>query len=701
MRKFIIPAAMVVTAGLAYVGTAAWIGGALVDEAAALQRRLLSVDGMSVRKLSYEKRLFDGELVFDVAWAPPAGHPLQEAMTLAGRRDIPLSGRAAVAHGPWVGGLGIARSSMALPLPEDLRAHLPKYPGQSPWLKLDALVDWSRRLTVEFRVVDYAGAIGPAILGMEASLEGTGGRVVVQSGADQADASLSLPRLRVGTRDEFAELRDLRLSLASTRLPRERVKGEFSIASISGKSSGTSGMSMQAGPLRLELDATREWPFVWSGRSGLSLRDTRFEAAGTTGSLSLLSLRGETTRRDKRLASSSTLEIGASELRGVALPAFALALSLRELEGEPLGELVALANDAAQAGKDGFAAMDPDRVVAIARRLLAAGPTISVDRLALSVRGKDDIGLAASLGVPAGTTFSPERAMELAGAIDARAALSLDLASLEELILRGTALSAAIAGQPAPGQADIAAMRADFARERAKAARLPMVVVEGDKLRSEVRFAQGKLEANGKPVDLAEMMASAMGSLSGIVDALPGVGDMLGRPARQQAPQAAPRSAAPQPPAAAAPRPAARATQPNATAQPAFGMVALSADFQPDPHRVDVKAGGKDRVDARLGEECQGFIDATKPDFVLDYEAGQFDLFVYATSNDDTAIVLRAPDGKWHCNDDGANRGVDPTVQVRRPPSGRYAIWIATIEEGEADAELLISEADPDPKRPK
>jgi hypothetical protein len=40
-------------------------------------------------------------------------------------------------------------------------------------------------------------------------------------------------------------------------------------------------------------------------------------------------------------------------------------------------------------------------------------------------------------------------------------------------------------------------------------------------------------------------------------------------------------------------------------------------------------------------------------------------------------------------------------VQVRRPPSGRYAIWIATIEEGEADAELLISEADPDPKRPK
>ena len=238
-------------------------------------------------------------------------------------------------------------------------------------------------------------------------------------------------------------------------------------------------------------------------------------------------------------------------------------------------------------------------------------------------------------------------------------------------------------------------MRADFARARAEAARLPMVVAEGEKLRSTIRYAQGKLEANGKPVDIAEVAAAAMGSMSGIVDALPDAGGLLGRPARRPEPQR-PRATAPQaqPPVVAS-RPSVAASQPNAMAQPAFGRVSLKADFQPDPHHVDVKAGGKDRVDTRLGEDCQGFIDASQPDFILDYEAGQFDLFVYATSSADTAIVLRAPDGKWHCNDDGANRGVDPTVQVRRPPSGRYAIWIGTIERGEADAELFLSESDP------
>jgi hypothetical protein len=188
---------------------------------------------------------------------------------------------------------------------------------------------------------------------------------------------------------------------------------------------------------------------------------------------------------------------------------------------------------------------------------------------------------------------------------------------------------------------------------------------------------------------------------------LPGAGDLLGRPATRPEPQR-PRATAPSAPAApstappaAAARPAEPARQPNAGGEPTFGRVALAADFQPDPHRVEITAGGKDRVDGRLGAECVGFIEASKPDFVLDYVAGQFDLFVYATSDADIAIVLRAPDGSWHCNDDGDNRGVDPTLRLGRPQSGRYAIWVSTVEGGEADAELLISEADPDPKRPK
>jgi len=140
---------------------------------------------------------------------------------------------------------------------------------------------------------------------------------------------------------------------------------------------------------------------------------------------------------------------------------------------------------------------------------------------------------------------------------------------------------------------------------------------------------------------------------------------------------------------------------PRFGADPAFGHIALSADFEPDPRRIDVLAGGNDLVDGTLGADCVGHIDADKPDYVLDYRAGRYDLFIYAESAADTAIVLRTPDGSWLCNDDGENRGLDPTVRVHAPQSGRYAIWIASIEKDTADAVLMISESDPNPRRPR
>jgi len=711
MRKFIVPAAaVVVVAGAAHVGISHWIGGALADETQALQRRLLAIEGVSVRNLTYEKRLFDGELAFDLAWRPPQRHPLREAMELSGRRELSFSGRAPVRHGPWAGGFGVARSEATLPLPEEMRAYLPKYPGQSPWLRLDGFVDWSRRLTVDFRVIDYAGAVGPAALGAEATLDGARGRATLHSGATQAALDFSIGRLGAGAKEGSGELRDLRVAVSGTTAPRATLKAELSLGALGAEIQGSDRAKLQAGALRIELDATREWQFLWTGKSSIAMREGRLDVAGGSARLPAVALRSETLRKDRRVSSTAVLEVGASEFRGTALPGFAFQMSTDGIEGEAFDEILSIATRIAERGKDDIDEATTARLGGLAKRLLAAGPSLAIDRLALSVRGRDDIGLSASVGVPAGTDFALERAIALVDAIEARATLSLDLAALEELVLRGAALSASIAGREPPGQADVARMRADFARARAEAARLPMVVVEGDRLRSELRFARGKLEANGKPLDLAEAAMSAMGSVPGLLDALPGAGDLLGRPARRpepQRPRATAPSAPPAPPAqpaappVAAARPADAARQPNASGEPTFGRVSLAADFQPDPHRVEMTAGGKDRVDGRLGAECVGFIEASKPDFVLDYVAGQFDLFVYATSDADTAIVLRAPDGSWHCNDDGDNRGVDPTLRMRRPQSGRYAIWVSTVDGGEADAELLISEADPDPKRPK
>ena len=86
--------------------------------------------------------------------------------------------------------------------------------------------------------------------------------------------------------------------------------------------------------------------------------------------------------------------------------------------------------------------------------------------------------------------------------------------------------------------------------------------------------------------------------------------------------------------------------------------------------------------------------------FRSDYTAGEYDLFFYAESNSDTGLIVRVPDGTWVCNDDGLNRGLDPTVHILRPKSGRYAVWVAAIDTpNPSPATLLISEANPDPQR--
>jgi hypothetical protein len=210
-----------------------------------------------------------------------------------------------------------------------------------------------------------------------------------------------------------------------------------------------------------------------------------------------------------------------------------------------------------------------------------------------------------------------------------------------------------------------------------------MFRIDGDKLRMEAAAARGKLNINGNPVEPFE------------------AGITLG-----QTLQEALAAASPPPPLVAEPPtraiapPAAGFRQPNVTASPAFGEISLKTDFDPDPWRVQLTAGGNDFLDGKLGVDCKGYIDAAQPDFVLNYSAGKYDLFFYADSDADTGLIIRTPDGNWVCNDDGLNRGLDPTVQILRPKSGKYGVWVAVIETpNTSPATLLISEANPDPQR--
>lgn len=131
---------------------------------------------------------------------------------------------------------------------------------------------------------------------------------------------------------------------------------------------------------------------------------------------------------------------------------------------------------------------------------------------------------------------------------------------------------------------------------------------------------------------------------------------------------------------------------PNAAAPARYATVALEAGFMPDPHEVGVEAGGDlDVGTSGLGGDCVGWIDAARADVALTYRAGQFPLYISATSQADTTIVVRDPSGQWHCNDDMV--GLDPGVVFQRPAAGEYRIWVGTLERGRAQKALLrISE---------
>lgn len=121
-----------------------------------------------------------------------------------------------------------------------------------------------------------------------------------------------------------------------------------------------------------------------------------------------------------------------------------------------------------------------------------------------------------------------------------------------------------------------------------------------------------------------------------------------------------------------------------------FGSVNLRAGFTPDPYRTTVTSGGS--ISARsLFNNCTGWV-ADNIDFVVYYSAGSFNLTISATSQADTTLIVQAPDGRWYCDDD-SGPGLNPSITIGNPNSGRYAVWVGSYRQGEyARATLSVSE---------
>ena len=135
------------------------------------------------------------------------------------------------------------------------------------------------------------------------------------------------------------------------------------------------------------------------------------------------------------------------------------------------------------------------------------------------------------------------------------------------------------------------------------------------------------------------------------------------------------------------------AAQPNPSANPLSGTLELRAGFQPDPRVVSLRAGGH-IVATTAASGCRGFI-SSSPDVRVVYSAGSFPLIISVASSADTTLVVNAPDGTWHCNDDGGVNGSNPAIRFDNPRSGRYEIWVGTYRSGNTQpARLHVSEVE-------
>jgi len=117
------------------------------------------------------------------------------------------------------------------------------------------------------------------------------------------------------------------------------------------------------------------------------------------------------------------------------------------------------------------------------------------------------------------------------------------------------------------------------------------------------------------------------------------------------------------------------------------GVISLQTGFTPDPRTVNVTARSQVSVsnalsNANVGNtgdgRCRGHTGAA-PDVSVRYEAGDFfPLVVRAIASYDTTLVVNAPDGSWHCDDD-SGQGVQAELVFDRPRSGRYDIWFGSF----------------------
>jgi len=127
-------------------------------------------------------------------------------------------------------------------------------------------------------------------------------------------------------------------------------------------------------------------------------------------------------------------------------------------------------------------------------------------------------------------------------------------------------------------------------------------------------------------------------------------------------------------------------------AEPAVGVVEFGPQTRVDPRIIfDVQASNHEAFG--MGDGCAGFIDPSRPDVVVTAEAELPQLMIYMVSEADGTLLVVAPDGQIHCNDDF--EGLHPGIMIPNPQAGDYAVFGGTYGGNGGVATLGVTIASP------
>jgi hypothetical protein len=453
----------------AYAALTLYMGHRLAQETALYSQALSERPDIQVARLEYDREFHRGTLHYDLTWRPAADDPEIEAIRFAGALEF--------RHGPWTGaagGFALASSEGAIALPEEIRRFLPQYPAEAPVLRMVAVATFGGDLDARFTAADYRGdVVLPDEQPMRLALTGLTGRV-------RTDARLERVLLE-------GRLQDLAVQIAGIE-----DWGNFRVLA-----------------LHVESDSLEARPWVRTGTTRISL-DRAFATSSTQHmAINDFATRTETWIDGHKLHSNSTSTMGTTRVNAHELLGGEMVVALREVDVDALSALAAEANwrRADAASQDDMAWARPH-----VERILAGRPSLTIERLNLSLGGADDLTGRVELAFAGEQPLVLDHPESIAQALRIAAEVRMSHSALRQV----AAVMAVRDLPPEATEAERAAAADTFYREAlAGLELLPFLSVGDEHVAAAVMVSEGRLLVGG--IEFMDVTAILVLMLAGLL----------------------------------------------------------------------------------------------------------------------------------------------------------------------------------------